>query len=98
MSCWRVSLAFGVTQRQEKDNAAAIIEWVLGLVYFFYLLSFVLDFLPAVRKHMHKRYSGNEKNGGFGSDGHDMAERGYVDGANGHTNSQANEFMFTRRA
>lgn len=100
MSCKLLiaALAFGLTSRQDKYDAAAIIEWILGVVYFFYILSFVLDFLPAFRKPMHRSYSRDEKSGGIGNDRHDMAERGYANGANGHVDSQANEYMFTHRS
>ena len=88
---------FGLTIKNNKYDTAAIIEWVLALIYFFYLLSFVLDFLPAFRKPMHRTFSRDEKSGGVGNDRHDMAEMGHVNGANGHVDSQTNEYMFTHR-
>lgn len=50
-------IAFGVMSYQVKYNTAAILEWTISLVYIFYVLSFVLDFLPAVRtKHSENRF------------------------------------------
>jgi hypothetical protein len=30
-------------------NVAAILEWVVALIYIFYVWSFIIDFLPATR-------------------------------------------------
>lgn len=42
-------VAFGVMSYQVKYNTAAILEWTISLVYILYVLSFVLDFIPAVK-------------------------------------------------
>jgi hypothetical protein len=42
-------IAFGVLSKQHRYNQAAIFEWVISLVYIFYVWSFVIDFLPATR-------------------------------------------------
>ncbi|KAF2876248.1 Frag1/DRAM/Sfk1 family-domain-containing protein [Massariosphaeria phaeospora] len=44
-----LAIAFGVTQRQKLYNAAAVLEWTVAFIYFFYVLSFFIDFMPAVR-------------------------------------------------
>jgi len=40
--------AFGTLSHYEHYNPAAIVEWVIALVYAFFVMSFALDFLPAV--------------------------------------------------
>jgi len=42
-------IAFGVMSYQVKYNTAAILEWTISLMYILYVLSFVLDFIPAVK-------------------------------------------------
>jgi len=49
-----LAIAFGTCQRQGKYNIAAIIEWVIALVFTFYVFSFFMDFLPAVRGKHHQ--------------------------------------------
>jgi len=34
-------------------NGAAVVEWVVALVYTFYVWSFAIDFVPAVRTKKH---------------------------------------------
>jgi hypothetical protein len=41
--------AFGVCNRRHNYNVAAIIEWVIALIFTFYVASFSLDFLPALK-------------------------------------------------
>ncbi|KAF2740359.1 hypothetical protein EJ04DRAFT_197094 [Polyplosphaeria fusca] len=47
-------VAFGVSSNQRKWNVAAVLEWVISFVYFFYVLSFFIDFLPALRTKNHR--------------------------------------------
>lgn len=49
-----LAIAFGVTQRKKMWNTAAILEWVIAFIYFFYVLSFFMDFMPAVRSKHHQ--------------------------------------------
>ncbi|KAF2757094.1 hypothetical protein EJ05DRAFT_477320 [Pseudovirgaria hyperparasitica] len=49
-----LAIAFGVTQNQAQWNAAAILEWIIALIYTFYVLSFFLDFLPAIKTKHHE--------------------------------------------
>jgi len=44
-----LAIAFGVTQHLDEWNSAAIIEWTIALIFTFYVLSFVIDFLPSAR-------------------------------------------------
>jgi hypothetical protein len=51
-----LAIAFGVTQRKKMWNVAAVLEWVISFVYFFYVLSFFMDFMPAVRSKNHQSH------------------------------------------
>jgi hypothetical protein len=47
-----VAIAFGVLGHNGHYNAAAVCEWIVALIYTFYVWSFALDFIPAVKtKH-----------------------------------------------
>jgi cytochrome bd-type quinol oxidase subunit 2 len=51
-----LAIAFGVLQKASKWNTAAVLEWTIALIFTFYVLSFVIDFVPAARTdHIHKR-------------------------------------------
>ncbi|CAI6341425.1 unnamed protein product [Periconia digitata] len=51
-----LAIAFGVMSRMKHYNTAAILEWTIAFVYFFYVLSFFIDFMPAIRS---KNYQSN---------------------------------------
>jgi hypothetical protein len=51
-----LAIAFGVTQRKKMWNAAAVLEWTIAFIYFFYVLSFFMDFMPAVRSKNHQSH------------------------------------------
>jgi len=42
-----LAIAFGVLNREKRWNAAAIVEWIIALIYTFWVMSFIIDFLPA---------------------------------------------------
>lgn len=46
-------VAFGVTTVTDHKNVAAYLEWIISLVFAFYVLSFVVDLWPArvTRRH-----------------------------------------------
>lgn len=53
-----LAVAFGVLGNKHHRTTAAVIEWVIALIYAFYVWSFAIDFLPALRtKHHHSRES-----------------------------------------
>jgi len=60
-----LAIAFGICNRTSKRaNSAAVLEWVIALIFTFYVLSFTIDLLPAVRTRHHipqgeKELSGN---------------------------------------
>ena len=42
-----LAVGFGVENKTGHYNTAAVLEWVIALVFFFYVFSFFLDFVPA---------------------------------------------------
>ncbi|PYH94440.1 hypothetical protein BO71DRAFT_398892 [Aspergillus ellipticus CBS 707.79] len=50
-----LAIAFGVLGKKggHYRNGAAILEWVIALIFTFYVLSFVIDLLPSVRTRRH---------------------------------------------
>lgn len=47
-----LAIAFGALGHYKHYNSAAVCEWVIALIYTFYVWSFCIDFIPAVRtKH-----------------------------------------------
>lgn len=44
-----VAIAFGVLSDKEHYNGAAVCEWVVALIFTFYVWSFAIDFIPAVK-------------------------------------------------
>jgi hypothetical protein len=49
-------IVFGVTQKYDYWNVAAVFEWIIAFVYTWYVLSFFIDFLPAIRTKHHQSY------------------------------------------
>lgn len=99
-----MAIAFGVCQNQGKYNAAAVLEWIIALIFFFYVLSFFIDFMPAVRKKHHQSRATEmdvamEQGDATLSSRHHRngASNGYMNGygdgyTNGHTNGQNNGY------
>lgn len=50
-------LAFGVMDLKGDYNKAAYLEWIVSLVYIFYVASYALDLVPAI-KTKHHRFPG----------------------------------------
>lgn len=42
-------IAFGALGDRKRYNPAAVVEWTISLVFTFYVWSFAIDFIPAVR-------------------------------------------------
>ncbi|KAF3769617.1 hypothetical protein M406DRAFT_354075 [Cryphonectria parasitica EP155] len=60
-----LAVAFGALEYTERYNQSAILEWVVALVYIFYVWSYVFDFLPvnfAMHRTRSNRFQGH-KNG-----------------------------------
>lgn len=49
-----LAIGFGVTEYRRSYNTSGILEWIVALVYFFYVLSFFIDFVPAVHTKHHQ--------------------------------------------
>jgi hypothetical protein len=84
-----LAIAFGVTQRQKKYNTAAVLEWVIAFIYFFYVLSFFIDFMPAIRsKHHQSRETEMDvaEQGGMSGMGDAAANGGQYFRGNGYAN------------
>lgn len=60
---------------------AAVLEWTLAFIYTFYVLSFVLDLLPAVRTKHHMSHPAVAEAGLDGyANGHHHGQNGYTNG------------------
>ncbi|KAF1949602.1 hypothetical protein CC80DRAFT_428746 [Byssothecium circinans] len=96
-----LAVAFGVSSRTHRYNTAAVLEWVIAFIFFFYVLSFFIDFMPAVRSKNHQSREtemdmalaeGGEGTMGDGAANPDRYYRGH---ANGQTNGYANGNGYT---
>ena len=75
-----LAIAFGITQKLTRYNISAVLEWVISLVFTFYVLSFFVDFIPAVRtKHHQSRTTIEEKASADANTQHPMTDNRYAD-------------------
>ncbi|KAI0408184.1 Frag1/DRAM/Sfk1 family-domain-containing protein [Xylaria palmicola] len=51
-----LAIGFGVTRSRNNSNHAAILEWVVAVVFSFYVFSFMIDLWPAVATRHGGRY------------------------------------------
>lgn len=49
-----LAIGFGVTNQRGNYNTAAILEWIIALIYICYVASFIMDFIPAVHSKHHR--------------------------------------------
>jgi D-alanyl-lipoteichoic acid acyltransferase DltB (MBOAT superfamily) len=42
------AIAFGVLDDRDHYNSAAVMEWIVALIYTFYVWSFAIDFIPII--------------------------------------------------
>jgi Frag1/DRAM/Sfk1 family len=67
-----LAIAFGTTTFTHRRNVAAILEWVIALIFTGYIISFILDLLPSVRTKHHVPQGWKDKpNGGMHMHGHE---------------------------
>jgi len=91
-----LAIAFGALNRLDRWNAAGVVEWVIALVYTFYVASYGVDFRPATRTkyrrhdHLHDQVANDRiamsENNGTGIASDDAANRyhgGHQQTANG---------------
>jgi hypothetical protein len=45
--------AFGSLNRTKNWNGAAVVEWVIALIYSIWIISFIIDFLPSAKPGHH---------------------------------------------
>jgi hypothetical protein len=96
-------IAFGVLSDRKRYNPAAVVEWTIALIFTFYVWSFAIDFIPAVRTAHHRRKEADAEMGMVTNDvvGHQAWEgteqNAYLDGSGrapdrvGHARVQAGE-------
>ncbi|KFY39156.1 hypothetical protein V494_04101 [Pseudogymnoascus sp. VKM F-4513 (FW-928)] len=48
-----LAIAFGVESRKDNFDTAAVLEWTIAFIFTFYILSFFIDLIPAVRSKGH---------------------------------------------
>ncbi len=95
-----LAIAFGVTQYKKHYNVSAILEWIIALIYIFYVWSFIIDFLPATKtKHPDSRFpvikKGQDPNAemteaaGNVSGGPVYSNGGHAEDANGYGNQSS---------
>ncbi|MCJ1371692.1 hypothetical protein MMC20_002911 [Loxospora ochrophaea] len=53
-----LAIAFGVCTFRSKQEQGAVLEWIIALIFTFYVLSFFIDLLPAVRTKHHSAVKG----------------------------------------
>lgn len=93
-----LAIGFGVCNRKSWLNTAAVLEWVVALVYTFYVWSFAIDFIPAIRTKtgfeskdtevgMVMAMEGESRGRGWSGTGEE--QRGYVNA--GHVGWNGNE-------
>ncbi|KAI1367422.1 hypothetical protein F5Y08DRAFT_66680 [Xylaria arbuscula] len=51
-----LAIGFGVLSARKDWNRAAILEWIIALIFTFYVISFIIDLWPAVRTRHGGRY------------------------------------------
>jgi hypothetical protein len=77
-------IAFGVLSDRHRYNPAAVVEWTISLIFTFYVWSFAIDFIPAVRTE-HYRKKGAEVEMAQAENGHQTwdgtDQNAYMDGS-----------------
>jgi hypothetical protein len=95
-----LAIAFGVCSKKHIWNVAAVLEWIVAFIYCIYVISYFVDFLPALRTKNGQSYQtemqmAEEGHRGMG-DG--AADENYFRGSatstvpvtNGYTNGDVN--------
>jgi hypothetical protein len=91
-------IAFGVLGDKKRYNPAAVVEWTISLVFTFYVWSFAIDFIPAVRvAHYRNKEMAMEEENGHQQTWSGSEENAYLDGSGrapdrlGNTRAQPGE-------
>ncbi|KAL9099580.1 MAG: hypothetical protein Q9187_009477, partial [Circinaria calcarea] len=85
-----LAIAFGVCSFRGNPNAAAVLEWVIALIFTFWVLSFFIDLLPAMRTKYNGKSAGAPQleMGSGGRKGH--VSHGRASGANDYGDEMMN--------
>ncbi len=82
-----LAIAFGVLDDRGHYNSAAVCEWTISLIYTFYVWSFAIDFIPAIRTRHYasketelEKATAMEKESRRGWNGNAQEQRAYTDG------------------
>ncbi|KAF3055403.1 Frag1/DRAM/Sfk1 family domain-containing protein [Trichoderma afarasin] len=80
-----LAIIFVSTNWSDNQNVAAVFEWIIAFIFTFYILSFVIDLLPAVHtKAPASRFSKALE--------HEMESAESQDGNSGHMGSYRNDY------
>jgi hypothetical protein len=55
-----LAIAFGSCNFKKAYNAAAVLEWAIAFIFTFYVFSFFIDLIPAVRTKLGKGAMGGQ--------------------------------------
>lgn len=87
------STAFGIFESEVDDthiNTSAVLEWAVAFIFFFYVLTYIVDLLPAVRHHERMSHPGFAEMGMLDKvervNGHTNGNNGYPNETDGYTN------------
>jgi hypothetical protein len=86
-----LAIAFGVLGNQGKLNEAAVLEWTVSFIFFFYVLSYFIDFMPAVRTKHHQSHA-TEMDMAVAENGDAANSERYFRGNNGYGNENSNGY------
>ena len=88
---------------KNKPNVAAVLEWIIALVFTFYVLTFFIDLLPAFSDKQHvaierendmEEYGRTYGDGVGGDDGGMVEQRGTVGGYDTRTTTGTTTTMY----
>lgn len=83
-----LAIVFASTTFSSKQNVAAVFEWVIALIFTFYVLTFFVDLLPAARNTQMmanvERFHMQDVENGNGRGHISGGGNGVVNGTNGH--------------
>lgn len=88
-----LAIAFAATSFTSQRNVAAVLEWIIALIFTLWVLSFFIDLLPAVRTSRQGGGAGVPQLELGGQDGTHLENgNGYTNGnSNSHTNGHGNK-------
>ncbi|KAK0516349.1 hypothetical protein JMJ35_000952 [Cladonia borealis] len=89
-----LAIVFASTMFTKQQNVAAVFEWVIALIFTFYVLTFFVDLLPAardtqMRTNVERLHMRDVENGNGHINGNGVSD-GTVNGANAHYKTPRN--------